>query len=71
VSKRKPKPKPRDPMAGCDCKPDGQVHELTCALFKPDWSAECDVCGASPTVPLTGMCGPCTWGEADTIGGNW
>jgi len=36
-----------------------------------DWSGKCEVCGESPIVPATGMCGPCTFGEADTIGGNW
>ena len=36
-----------------------------------DWEHPCDVCGALPTVPETGMCGPCTFGEADTAGGNW
>lgn len=36
-----------------------------------DWSGECENCGASPIVPATGMCGPCTFGEAETIGGNW
>ncbi len=46
------------------------THDLPLA-DEPDWSAECEVCGASPCVPLTGMCGPCTFGEADTIGGNW
>ncbi len=39
--------------------------------FKPDYDGECEVCGASPIVPATGLCGPCTWGEADTAGGNW
>ena len=38
---------------------------------EPDWGGVCENCGASPIVPLTGMCGPCTFGEADTIGGNW
>jgi hypothetical protein len=38
---------------------------------KPDWSGKCEVCGASPIVPITGMCGPCTFGEAETAGGNW
>lgn len=38
---------------------------------QPDWDSECDNCGASPVVPVTGMCGPCTFGEADTINGNW
>jgi hypothetical protein len=38
---------------------------------EPDWSGSCLVCGASPIVPMTGMCGPCTFGEAETAGGNW
>ena len=38
---------------------------------KPDWGGKCEVCGASPIVPATGMCGPCTFGEAETAGGNW
>lgn len=38
---------------------------------EPDWEGEYMVCGASPIVPITGMCGPCTFGEAETIGGNW
>ena len=37
----------------------------------PDWSGKCENCGASPIVPVTGLCGPCTFGEADTAGGNW
>lgn len=33
---------------------------------------ECEVCGFDTVlVEITGMCGPCTWGEADTINGNW
>lgn len=39
--------------------------------MEPDWEGECEVCGSSPILPLTGMCGPCTFGEADTVGGNW
>lgn len=38
---------------------------------EPDYSGSCEVCGESPIVPATGMCGPCTFGEADTAGGNW
>lgn len=37
----------------------------------PDWSHTCEVCGATPVVPSTGLCGPCTFGEAETAGGNW
>jgi hypothetical protein len=39
--------------------------------IEPDWTHTCENCGATPVVPLTGMCGPCTFGEADTAGGNW
>jgi hypothetical protein len=38
---------------------------------EPDWDGTCEVCGQSPIVPVTGLCGPCTWGEAETVGGNW
>lgn len=38
---------------------------------EPDWEFECEVCGSVPTHPITGMCGPCTFGEANTAGGNW
>lgn len=40
-------------------------------LAEPDWNSSCDNCGAKPVVPETGMCGPCTFGEAETIDGNW
>lgn len=39
--------------------------------LEPDWTGTCEVCGSTPIVPATGMCGPCTFGEAETIGGNW
>lgn len=39
-----------------------------------DWSSKCVACGATPTV-YTGegndCCGPCTFGESETAGGNW
>lgn len=38
---------------------------------EPDWTGKCDNCGESPIVPETGLCGPCTFGEAETVGGNW
>lgn len=37
----------------------------------PNWDVPCENCGAVPTLPLTGLCGPCTFGEAETAGGNW
>lgn len=37
----------------------------------PDWDEPCELCGAVPTLPITAMCGPCTFGEAETAGGNW
>lgn len=39
-------------------------------LYRKVWKP-CSVCGAMPIVAGTGMCGPCTWGEAETAGGNW
>lgn len=38
---------------------------------EPDWTRNCAVCGNTPILPATGMCGPCTFGEADTINGDW
>jgi hypothetical protein len=38
---------------------------------RPDWNSKCENCGQTPTVPITGLCGPCTFGEAETVGGNW
>lgn len=37
----------------------------------PDWTKNCEVCEATPIVPLTGLCGPCTFGESETENGNW
>jgi hypothetical protein len=39
--------------------------------MEPDWNRGCDACGERPVVPSTGLCGPCTFGEAGTAGGNW
>lgn len=36
-----------------------------------DHGATCIVCGASPVVVGTDLCGPCCFGESDTAGGNW
>ena len=43
----------------------------TLAAFRPDWTSECESCGQKPVVSATGLCGPCTWGEADTMNGAW
>lgn len=39
--------------------------------FRPVWEKQCEVCGSTPVVGITGLCGPCTWGESDTINGAW
>jgi len=49
-------------------KPAGKVKNKD---TEPDWNTPCLNCGAKPIVPCTGLCGPCTFGEADTSGGNW
>ncbi len=38
---------------------------------KPDWNRKCSVCDQSPIHPVTGKCGPCTFGVAETVNGNW
>jgi hypothetical protein len=66
--RRKLRPEPRQV--------DGQGHvdprkPLDPTSDEPNYEWECEVCGQIPVHPLTGMCGPCTFGEADTVGGNW
>ena len=46
-------------------------EDLDNHAFDKDWTRKCEVCGQKPVVLATGLCGPCTWGESDTIGGNW
>lgn len=41
------------------------------AAFRPNWKSKCEVCGSKPVVSATGLCGPCTWGESDTMNGAW
>lgn len=36
-----------------------------------NYETVCQVCGALPTVHPTDLCGPCCFGEAETLGGNW
>lgn len=48
-----------------------RARQADAELVEPDDEGECEVCGSSPIVPITGMCGPCTFGEAETIDGNW
>jgi len=40
-------------------------------LETPTDDGKCETCGASPVVSGTGQCGPCCFGEADTVNGNW
>ena len=39
--------------------------------FAPAWQSGCENCGAKPSVPISGLCGPCHFGMADTSGGGW
>lgn len=50
---------------------DGKIYCYDCKGVTPDWEGHCELCGASPILPSTGLCGPCTFGEAETAGGNW
>lgn len=72
-------PQPDDPYLETDigkcpeCDGKGCPKKMTDEeAFEKDWGGDgCENCGAQPTVVATGMCGPCTFGEADTAGGNW
>lgn len=52
-------------------KPNAEVIGEDDPRVRPAWSKSCENCGQKPIVPMTGMCGPCTFGEAETAGGNW
>jgi hypothetical protein len=67
------KPKPTTRLAGGDAQLSVRIaaEKFQPIGDVPDWSRTCSVCGSRPVVPLTGMCGPCTFGEAETAGGNW
>jgi hypothetical protein len=51
--------------------PRGGGPSATAEAFARDWTRKCEICGDVPVVNATGMCGPHTFGEAATIGGNW
>lgn len=50
---------------------DSAPPEAAEEAFARDWTRGCEVCGEKPVVNATGLCGPCTWGESETYGGNW
>lgn len=39
--------------------------------YRPDWQHGCENCGSKPTLPVSGLCGPCHFGIAETTGGGW
>jgi len=39
--------------------------------FRPDWSGICDNCEQTPIVPESGLCGPCHFGTARALQGDW
>ena len=63
IKNRKQRPKKKERKA--------EVLEPGDRRTDPDWDGECECCGQSPVVPLTGMCGPCTGSGGDTAGGHW
>jgi len=46
-------------------------NNLPKGSLQPNYTKGCLVCGATPIMLATGMCGPCSFGEAETAGGNW
>lgn len=69
--------KVKDKKPGAKPAPQSRKQELEEGLLDasqdttPDWGHKCENCEATPVVPCTGLCGPCTFGEAETAGGNW
>lgn len=60
-----------DPLEHQDQRVIGAFRSYDPSLVEPDWENTCETCGSTPVLPITGMCGPCTFGEADTAGGEW
>lgn len=40
-------------------------------MFEPDWDGKCGNCEDMPTVPISGLCGPCHFGTAQALHGDW
>lgn len=75
TNKRIPKPGMPPTCAAClnGGKPPQPVRKphVIDGDLEPDYTHKCEVCGSTPVMPATGMCGPCTTGESETVGGNW
>lgn len=39
--------------------------------FRPDHLNGCENCGSKPSVPTSGLCGPCHFGTAAAVNGGW
>jgi hypothetical protein len=68
---RRKKPMARDVRPATKQDVERELARPAPADCDPDWTRKCESCGASPVMPATGMCGPCTFGEANTAGGEW
>lgn len=45
----------------------GQTQKAGEVMVQEDWGGKCEVCGQSPVISATGLCGPCTFGTADAL----
>lgn len=50
---------------------DEKLPTLRQMPFGKPANIKCVNCGATPSLPLTQLCGPCTFGDPATAGGNW
>lgn len=39
--------------------------------YEPNWEGKCETCDESPVVPISGLCGPCHFGNSDALTGDW
>jgi hypothetical protein len=51
--------------------PNDNSPQAAAEAFACDHTRKCEVCGDTPVVNATGLCGPHTFGESATMGGNW
>jgi hypothetical protein len=54
-----------------DCEKLPETAATNERAFEKNWRIACLNCGERPTVGTTELCGPCCFGEAETVHGNW
>lgn len=61
----------KDPKRCKTCRIKRRAEKQTEDPAYKNYNCKCQNCDQLPTVGDTGLCGPCCWGEAETVNGNW